>query len=77
VRPLRSSVAAGESGPVVTLSGEADLSTAAELSEALARLVSSGSQHLTVDITRLTFRRLSVRQDPGAGGRAMKNQGGV
>ena len=50
---------------------------AAELSEALARLVSSGSQYLTVDITGLTFRRLSVRQDPGAGGRAMKKQGGV
>jgi hypothetical protein len=35
VSPLRISVAVGETGPVVMLPGEADLSTAAELSEVL------------------------------------------
>ena len=40
--PLRISVAAGETGPVVTLSGKADLSTAAELSEVLTRQASGG-----------------------------------
>ena len=74
--PLRISVAVGETGPVVTLSGEADLSTAAELSEALARQVSSGSQHLTVDITGLTFADSASVRTLVLAGRAMKNRGG-
>jgi stage II sporulation protein AA (anti-sigma F factor antagonist) len=77
VSPLRISVTAGETGPVVTLSGEADLSTAAELSEALTRQVASGPQHLTVDISGLSFAdSASVRTLVGAG-RAMKDRGGT
>jgi len=70
-------VTAGETGPVVTLSGEADLSTADELSEVLTRQVSSGSQHLTVDISGLSFAdSMSVRILVLAG-RTMKDRGGV
>ena len=50
---------------------------AAGLSEALARLVSSGSQHLTVDITGLTFADSASVRTLVLAGRAMKNRGGV
>jgi hypothetical protein len=49
------SVEAGESGPVVRLSGEADLSVAGQLGEALNAQVSSGARHLTVDLSGLRF----------------------
>lgn len=45
-------MAAGPAGPVVRLSGEADLSTAAELTEVLTCQVASGARHLTVDVSR-------------------------
>ena len=45
----------GESGPVVRLSGECDVSTAGQLSDALAAQISGGAQHLTIDLARLTF----------------------
>lgn len=67
---------AGETGPVVTLSGEADLSTAAELSEVLTRQVSSGSQHLTVDISELSFADSASVRTLVLAGRAMKDRGG-
>ena len=52
---LEISVAAGESGPVLTLTGEADLTTAAALSTALTAQISGGAQHLTVDLSGLRF----------------------
>jgi|SRR5882724_11272475 len=75
--PLRISVTAGETGPVVTLSGEADLSTAAELSEVLTHQVSSGSQHLTVDISELSFADSASVRTLVLAGRAMKDRGGA
>jgi anti-anti-sigma factor len=77
VSPLRISVTAGETGPVVTLSGEADLSTAAELSEVLTHQVSSGSQHLTVDISELSFADSASVRTLVLAGRAMKDRGGA
>jgi hypothetical protein len=47
---LEISVAAGEAGPVLTLSGEADLTTVAELTEALTAQLAIGTRHLTVDL---------------------------
>ena len=44
------SVAAGQAGPVLTLSGEADLTTVAELTEALTAQLAIGARHLTVDL---------------------------
>lgn len=52
---LEVSVAAGDSGPVVILSGEADLTNAAELSDALTAQVSGGARHLIVDVSGLRF----------------------
>jgi stage II sporulation protein AA (anti-sigma F factor antagonist) len=55
VGALESSVAAGDSGPVIVLAGEADLMSAEQLSELLAAQVSSGAQQLLVDASELRF----------------------
>ena len=52
---LRASVGAGESGPVITLSGGTDLATAAELSELVTTQLSGGTRHLTIDASGLSF----------------------
>jgi len=52
---LRASVSAGESGPVITLSGETDVTTVAELSELMAAQLSGGTLHLTIDASGLRF----------------------
>ena len=52
---LRASVSAGESGPVITLSGETDITTVAELSELVTAQLSGGTLHLTIDASGLSF----------------------
>jgi anti-sigma B factor antagonist len=53
--PLDVSVAAGESAVVVSLSGEADLTTLDQLNKALDAHLHNGTQLLTVDLSRLRF----------------------
>jgi len=55
VSTLRASVSARESGPVITLSGETDMSTVAELDELLTGQLADGAQQLTVDVAGLDF----------------------
>ncbi len=45
----------GESGPVVKLSGECDMSVAGQLSDALDTQIADGAQHLSIDISELRF----------------------
>jgi anti-anti-sigma factor len=52
---LEASVAAGESGPVIMLAGEADLTCATELSELVAAQLSGGTRQLTIDVSELRF----------------------
>ncbi|MBV9445909.1 MAG: STAS domain-containing protein [Streptosporangiaceae bacterium] len=52
---LRASVTAGQSGPVIVLSGEADLSTAAQLSDLITAQLSAGTRNLTLDMSGLSF----------------------
>jgi anti-anti-sigma factor len=52
---LEASVTAGPSGPVITLSGEADLVSAAELSALIAGQLADGTQELTIDASGLRF----------------------
>jgi anti-sigma B factor antagonist len=52
---LKASVAAGESGPVIVLSGEADLTCAGELSALITAQLAGGARQLTVDVSRLRF----------------------
>jgi anti-anti-sigma factor len=49
VSTLRASVSAGESGPVITLSGETDVTTVAELSKLVTAQLSGGTLHLTIE----------------------------
>ena len=73
---LEISVAAGESGPVVTLSGEADVTTVAELSEALTARLASGARHLTVDLSGLRFADSAVIRELVMADRKPKDRGG-
>ena len=52
---FRASVSAGESGPVITLSGEVDLSTIAELSDLVTAQLAGGTAHLTIDVSGMSF----------------------
>jgi anti-sigma B factor antagonist len=55
VSTFRASVSAGESGPVITLSGEVDLSTLAELSDLITAQLAGGTVHLTIDVSGMSF----------------------
>jgi anti-sigma B factor antagonist len=52
---LEASVAAGEYGPVIILSGEIDLESNDRLSALLARQLAGGTRQLTVDVSGLRF----------------------
>ena len=52
---FRASVSAGEAGPVITLSGEVDLSTIAELSDLVTAQLAGGTVHLTIDVSGMSF----------------------
>jgi len=73
---LEISVAAGEAGPVLTLSGEADLTTVAELTEALTAQLAIGARHLTVDLSRLRFADSAVIRALVLADRTLKKRGG-
>jgi anti-sigma B factor antagonist len=69
-------VAADEHGPVLSLSGEADLTTAAELSGALAAQLAGGTPHLTVDLSGLQFADSAVIRVLVLADRTLKGRGG-
>ena len=52
---FRASVSAGESGPVITLSGEVDLSTIAEFSDVITAQLAGGTVNLTIDASGMSF----------------------
>jgi anti-sigma B factor antagonist len=73
---LEISVAAGEDGPVLVLSGEADLTTAAELNDTLAAQLAGGAPHLTVDVSGLQFADSAVIRALVLADRTLKRRGG-
>lgn len=52
---LTARVAAGESGPVIVLAGEADLTTVAQLSALITAQLARGTRQLTIDVSGLWF----------------------
>jgi anti-anti-sigma factor len=52
---LQASVQAGESGPVVVLAGEADLTCAGQLDALIAGQLAGGTRQLTIDAAGLRF----------------------
>lgn len=49
------SVTAGDAGPVIVLSGEADITTVGSLSDALSTQLAAGARRLTVDLAGLRY----------------------
>ena len=52
---LRVSVAAGDSGPIITLSGEADVSNATQLRDVITAQLATGTVYLTINMAELSF----------------------
>lgn len=52
---FRASVSAGKCGPVITLSGEVDLSTIADLSDLVTAQLAAETAHLTIDVSGMSF----------------------
>jgi anti-anti-sigma factor len=78
VSSLRVSVVSGESGPVLVLAGEADLTSIRRLDEALTAHVSGQMVRLTIDATNLRFAdSASVRSLATAAREARSRAGSV
>jgi anti-anti-sigma factor len=73
---LQITVAAGEGGPVVRLSGECDVSTVGPLRDALNAQISGGARHLTVDLSDLGFADSASINVLVAAHRALRELGG-
>ncbi|HEY2289044.1 MAG TPA: STAS domain-containing protein [Streptosporangiaceae bacterium] len=75
---LQVSVVSGESGPVLVLAGEADLTSITRLDEALTAHLSGQTVRLTIDATNLRFADLaSVRSLATAARKASSRAGSV
>lgn len=73
---LDASVAAGESGPLITLSGEADITNAAELSELVTGQLSGETLHLTIDTSELIFTDTAALRVLVLAARTLQQRGG-
>jgi anti-sigma B factor antagonist len=67
---------AGESGPVILLAGEADLTCAGELSALITEQLANGTQELTVDVSGLRFADTSAIRALVLADRTLKERGG-
>jgi anti-sigma B factor antagonist len=76
VSTLHASVAAGEPGPLIVLSGEADVTNTPQLSELLDGQLASGTQYLTVDVTGLSFADTSSIRTLLLAARTLRQRGG-
>ena len=73
---LRASVSAGESGPVITLSGETDVTTVAELSKLVTAQLSGGTLLLTIDAAGLSFADSASVRVLALAARTLQQRGG-
>ncbi len=74
---LHAAVTAGPSGPVIGLSGEADLTTVAELHQVLTAQLNSGTPRLTVDLSGLRFADSAAIGELIRAHRAITQRGGT
>ncbi|HEX6519287.1 MAG TPA: STAS domain-containing protein [Streptosporangiaceae bacterium] len=75
---LKSTISASVSGPVITLTGEADLSTAADLGELLnAQLEAEDTTLLTLDVSQLSFIDSMAVRLLIMGARVLRERGGT
>ncbi|MBV9447448.1 MAG: STAS domain-containing protein [Streptosporangiaceae bacterium] len=74
---LTTAVTAGESGPVLVLSGEADITTTAELSQLLTAHLAEGTTDLTIDISGLRFADSAAIHTLLRAARTLNDRGGT
>jgi anti-sigma B factor antagonist len=73
---LKASAVAGEAGPVITLSGEADWSSAEQLSELMNAQLSGGARQVRVDVSGLSFADSASVRVLALTARTLKQRGG-
>jgi stage II sporulation protein AA (anti-sigma F factor antagonist) len=73
---LRASVAAGPAGPVIMLSGEADLTNVAELSALISAQLPDGTRQLTIDMSGLRYADSASIRTLVLAARTLKQRGG-
>lgn len=73
---LQASVSSGPDGPVLVLSGEADITSLAVLNDALAAAMPGGARHLTVDVAGLRFADTASVRALLLAALTLKDQGG-
>jgi anti-anti-sigma factor len=73
---LRSGVIAGQSGPVITLAGEADVTTITELDELVTSQLRGRPRHLTIDVADLRFADTGSIRVFVLAARALRQRGG-
>lgn len=73
---LTASVAAGESGPVIVLAGEADLNSAGQLSALITAQLARGTRQLTVDLSGLWFADSATVRTLVLAARTLQQRGG-
>jgi anti-sigma B factor antagonist len=77
VSEFKAAVVAGQAGPVVVLSGEADLRSAARLNELLTAQLAAGTLRLLVDASGLSFADSASVRALVLAGRRLRERGGV
>ncbi|WP_222849064.1 STAS domain-containing protein [Trebonia kvetii] len=73
---LRVSVEAGECGPLITVAGEADVTTAAQLADVITAQLATGTLYLTVDTAELSFADSMTISILTGAARSLKELGG-
>jgi anti-anti-sigma factor len=73
---LSASIAAGEAGPLITLSGSVDITNLAELSEVLADPQVNGTAYLTIDPSGLSSADSMAARALGLTAKILKERGG-
>ena len=74
---LTITLTAGDGGPVLALSGEADMTTVPELAAAFAAQVDAAVPHLTVDLSGLRFADSASIRVLVKASRALRARGGT
>jgi len=73
---LESSVAAGDGGPVVVLSGEADFTSLEQLSAVIRGQLSGETRRLTIDVSGLRFADTASIRELILAAKALKERSG-
>jgi anti-sigma B factor antagonist len=69
-------VVAGESGPVIVLSGEADLTTVDQLSDVITAQLADGTRQLIIDVSGLRFADSATIRTLTLAARTLRDAGG-